>query len=83
MSQNKNSDGKPSSNEDILRKTFYDVISPGSLSTAKRLLDEVKKQDKTITADQVLDWLQQQRVFQLYKPRRKKFPRRKIVSRPC
>ena len=80
MSQNKNSDGKPSSNEDILRKTFYDVKSPGSLSTAKRLLDEVKKQDKTITADQVLDWLQQQQVFQLYKPRRKKFPRRKIVK---
>ena len=80
MSQNKNSDGKPSSNEDILRKTFYDVKSPGSLSTAKRLLDEVKKQDKSITPDQVLDWLQQQRVFQLYKPSEKSSHEEKLSS---
>ena len=65
--------------DDLLHKTYYDPSSPGGVSTVKNLLREIKKHDKNITTDKVLNWLLQQRVYSLYKPKVKKnFVRRQI-----
>ena len=66
--------------ETLLHKTYYDAKNSASYSTVKKLYDEIKAKNKNITLEQVAKWLQGQPVYSLFKPRIKKFPRRKIVK---
>ena len=64
--------------DDLLYETYYDPKKPGGLSTVKNLLEDIKKKEKNVDEKKVADWLLQQRVYSLFKPKIKKFNRRQI-----
>ena len=64
--------------KETLDSLFLDPSSPGSFGGASRLLKEAKKHG--IDEDQVLQYLQAIDAYTEHKARRKKFPRRRIIS---
>ena len=62
----------------LLRKMYYENFSsPTAFATRKRLQDALKRK---IDQDKISEFLAQDRIHGLYKPRpRKTFPRRKVV----
>ena len=67
-----------SSDVEMLKSAYYDPKSPAGFGTWKRLYNEVKKKEKSMTKAKVLEFLHSQRVHNLYYPRRKKFVRRMV-----
>ena len=65
--------------EDQLRKIYYDVQHPAGFSGVQTLYKAARKQNKSITLNQVKSWLQKQNTYTLHKPIRRKFARRKTV----
>ena len=69
---------KQEENSKALKDVYYDVSSPGSLSTWQKLRDEVKKSVKNVDREQVMNFLLSQPTFTVFKRQTDKFPRRKV-----
>lgn len=62
--------------KNILRKTYYNASNPASFGGVQRLAEKTN-----LNPEQVQEWLSQQWTYSLHKPVKKKFQRRKYVSR--
>ena len=65
----------------LLKDTYYNIESPGSLGTWRKLRDEVEKTVKNVDKEKVLDFLLRQPSYSIFKRRVEKFPRRQIVRK--
>ena len=65
----------------VLKDTYYNIESPGSLGTWRKLRDEVEKTVKNVDKEKVLDFLLRQPSYSIFKRRVEKFPRRQIVRK--
>ena len=65
----------------VLKDTYYNIESPGSLGTWRKLRDEVEKTVKKVDKEKVLDFLLRQPSYSIFKRRVEKFPRRQIVRK--
>ena len=61
--------------DNLLKKLYYNLDSPSSFSSVKRLFNAAKKQNKKITRQNVKDFLSEQNTYTLHKDRRKRFER--------
>lgn len=64
---------------EVLRRLYYDPSSPGGFNGADNLLVEAQKIDSSITKQQVLEFLEGERVYTLHKKRRARYKRLKTV----
>jgi hypothetical protein len=64
----------------LLNKIYTDKASPGGFAGKKALYDQAKLIDKTITQNDVKHYLEGQRTYGLFKPRRLRFPRSKTFT---
>ena len=62
--------------QEILQRHYYDAQSIGSYGGVKRLINVTKVQPKNTKK-----WLSSQLTYSLHKPARRRFPRRKYVTR--
>ena len=65
--------------EDVLKSIYYDPTSAGGYGGANRLYTEAQKQIPDLKLSEVKKWLKVQPTYTLFKPRRKKFKRLKIL----
>ena len=72
---------KSDSVDTVLKDTYYDIESPGSLGTWQKLRNEVEKTVKNVDKEKVLDFLLRQPSYSIFKRRVEKFPRRQIVRK--
>ena len=75
----KNKQSSTDTIEGYLQNIYYDVSHPAGYSNPSRLLRQVKKDGRKINLRQIKDWLSTQETYSMHKPRRKKFPRDRIV----
>lgn len=69
--------------EQLLKKLYQDVGSPGGLRSVNLLYQEGKKHEPTLTIDEVKEYLKSEDAYTLHRLTRKRFPRRRIlVSKP-
>lgn len=66
--------------EDILRKIYYDLNSPGAYGGAEKLYRESKKSINNITRKDVKNWLSSQLTYTLHKKARRRFKRNPVVA---
>ena len=66
------------SQDEILKKAYYNYSSPSSLSTLQKLKNEVQAKIKSIDNRTLEDFLLAQKTYSLFKKRTSKFPRRHI-----
>jgi hypothetical protein len=64
----------------LLTKIYTDRASPGGYAGADALYREAKRRNKSITRAQVEHFLEGQRTYGLFKPRRLRFPRSKTFA---
>jgi len=62
-------------------EAYYNVREPGSFGGVNALHSLMKLKGNQVTKKQVVDWLAKQEAYNLHKPVRRRFPRRKIFSR--
>ena len=62
-----------------LKKIYLDISSPASFSGVTRVFQESKRRGLALSKDAVKKWLQEQDVYTLHKPTRKKFKTKKVV----
>jgi hypothetical protein len=65
----------------ILTKIYYDVLNPAGYSSVKKLFNVAKKILPLITLNKVKIWLKHQDTYTRHHKVRKKFPRRKTLSK--
>lgn len=65
----------------LLKTLYYDLKSPAAYSTPKILLEEAKKEDRSVTMKFVEKWMSAQDVYTINRRQRKRFPRRKIITK--
>lgn len=66
--------------DEFLKKAFYDPKSPASYFGPEKLYRYGKEQNvKGISRKKVKDWLKKEEAYTLYRSRRKRFPRNRIV----
>ncbi|RLA19857.1 MAG: hypothetical protein DRQ56_04475 [Gammaproteobacteria bacterium] len=64
----------------VLQKVFYDTSSPACYAGLQPVYREAKKRLPSIKISDVKSFLQEQDVYTLHKPIRRKFPRNKTVA---
>jgi hypothetical protein len=64
-----------------MMEAYYDVREPGSFGGVNALYRLMKSKGSRATKKQIVDWLAEQEAYNLHKPIRRRFPRRKIYSR--
>lgn len=64
-----------------LRRIYYDHQHPQAFSSANSLFSFAREFDKSVTRDDIEDFLSKQNVYTLHRRSRSRFPRRKILSR--
>jgi hypothetical protein len=64
----------------ILNKIYTDKASPGGFAGEKALYDQARLVDRSITKNDVKLYLEGQRTYGLFKPRRLRFPRSKTFA---
>ena len=64
---------------ETLNTIYFDAGHPASFSTARKLYDAASKVDATISLKFVKNWLATQLPYTLHKPKRKVFPRSRVV----
>lgn len=69
------------SKERLLKKLYYDIHLPSAFASLNSLTKAVKAYDPSITNTFVRAWMSKQDTFVLHKRKRKRFPRRKIITR--
>ena len=67
-------------NEQLLRSIYYDVSSEGGYSSIDKLYKTAKQADKSITREQVREWLRKEITYTLHYPARKRFTRNPVVA---
>jgi hypothetical protein len=60
---------------ELLKRLYYDLSSPVSFTSAKRVHAEAKKTDKTISLKMVQKFLEEQKVYNLHRLPLQKFKR--------
>lgn len=65
----------------LLEKIYYDIQHPAAYGTSRQLYIAAKKIQKTLTLQQVEEFLQKQPAYTLHRPVKHKFPRRKTIAR--
>ena len=65
----------------ILKEIYYDAGHVAGFGSAKDLYSAVRRKGKKITLKKVKEFLQKQDTYTLHKPVRRKFKRRKIMSK--
>ena len=65
----------------VLRKIYTDLKNPASFSSPYRLYAEAKKINSKIKLQDVMDWLETQKSYTLYRRIKTKFRRRKVLTR--
>ena len=66
--------------QNVLKDLYSDSKNPAYVSRGKRLQNQVTKEKKGIDKSAIVSYLLQEPIWSLFKPRRNKFPRRKIVK---
>lgn len=66
---------------EILSKIYYDVSNPAGYSSVDKLYSAARKELPTLRLKQVKDWLRDQETYTLHNKARKRYPRRKTLSR--
>lgn len=69
------------STDETLNRIYYNLENPASYSSVEKLYQAGKQQLKNLQRGDVVKWLEGQAVYTLHKPVRKRFNRRKIVSK--
>ena len=64
----------------LLRELYYSGESPACYAGVSTLLRHAKKRKPSVRKKDVEDFLYRQRTYTLHKPRRKRFPRNKVVA---
>lgn len=64
----------------FLSSIYYDPKNSASFGTVRKLYNASKKGGKRYTEESVKNWLKKQDTYTLYKPQRKNFPTRKILT---
>jgi hypothetical protein len=62
-------------------EAYFDVREPGSYGGIKSLYRLMKQKKQNVTHKQVVNWLAEQEAYNLHKPIRRRFLRRKIFAR--
>lgn len=68
------------SKEQVLQKLYYDVGSEAGFSSVEKLYNLARKQIKTITKDEIKQWLRGQITYTLHYPARRHFNRNPVVA---
>jgi hypothetical protein len=63
----------------LLKSIYTDIQSPGAYAGINALYREAKKQSKNITYNEVIHFLEGQRTYGLFKPRRLRYPKSATV----
>jgi len=66
--------------EKLLSKIYYDLDSPASYSGIDAILREAKRHNPSISQKDVKHFLQEQEVYTLHKPIKRKFKRNRVVA---
>ena len=66
--------------ETVLNSIYYNVNSPSSFSSVRKLYSEAKSKVPFLTEQHVKDYLQKQLVYTLHRPSRRRFQRNKVIS---
>ena len=67
-------------NKSILKKIYYDVLSPGSYGSVEKLYKEAKKFIPSIKRNEIKEFLDGEIVYTLHKQVRKRFKRNPVVA---
>jgi hypothetical protein len=65
----------------IEMEEYFSVAAPGSFGGVQALYRLMKQRNNKVSVKQAKQWLAEQDAYNLHKPARKRFPRRKIYSR--
>jgi IS30 family transposase len=68
------------SNEKLLKKVYYGLDSPAAYAGVRRVYEEAKRRDQSVRLKDVREYMQQQRVYTMHRPLRRRFPR--LKTRP-
>lgn len=66
--------------DDLLSGIYFNPSAVGSYGGVNRLYQAAKKQNPHLTRKTVSEWLQGQETYSLYKPRKLKFQRNRVIS---
>ena len=64
----------------FLTKVYYDPSHPAGFGTATKLFNTAVQAGKEYSKESIRNWLLEQDTFTLFRPQRKRFPRRKTIS---
>ena len=67
--------------EQVLSKIYYDISNPAGYSSIDKLYNAALKELPNLKLKQVKDWLRRQDTYTLHNKARKRYPRRKTLSR--
>ena len=65
--------------EDAMKYAYYNTDSPSCFAGIDAVFDEARLHCPELTREEVVDWLQRQRTYTLYRPTARKFPRLRTV----
>lgn len=65
--------------DNIISRIYHDITNPAGYSSAQKLYTTAKKENSSITRQQVKEWLSSQNTYTLHKPRRVNFPRSRTI----
>ena len=63
-----------------LSELWYDIKNNSAFTGINTLFRAVKERELPYTRNQVIDWLKQQEVYQLYRPARRRFKRAPVIT---
>ncbi len=65
----------------LLKDIYYDIRNPAGYASRYVLFRAAKQQNKNLTLNDVKEWLRRQETYTLHRSARRRFPRRKTISK--